>query len=80
MRVGDHATLAQFESFFAGLELVLVDVSAAIIERATELRAKCKLKTPDAQHYATAVEVGATVFLTGDQTLSRCSEIAVEIL
>jgi predicted nucleic acid-binding protein len=66
--------------FFAGVELVLVDVSAAIIERATDLRAKYNLKTPDALHYATAVEVGATVFLTGDRTLSRCSEVAVEVL
>jgi predicted nucleic acid-binding protein len=38
------------------------------------------LKTPDALHYATAIEVGATVFLTGDRLLSRCSEIAVEVL
>jgi len=26
------------------------------------------------------VEVGATVFLTGDRTLSRCSEVPVEVL
>jgi len=80
LRAGDLATLAQFDVFFAGVEIVLLDVSAAVVERATELRAKYNLKTPDALHYATAVEVGALVFLTGDRALSRCSEVPVEVL
>jgi hypothetical protein len=40
MRAGDLATLAQFDVFFAGVELVLADVSAVVIERATDLHAK----------------------------------------
>ena len=48
LRAGDLATLAQFDVFFAGVELVLADVSPAVIERATDLRAKYNLKTPDA--------------------------------
>lgn len=77
---GDLATVAQFDVFFAGLELVLVEVSSAVIERATELRARYNLKTPDALHYATAVEAGATVFLTGDLAMARCSGVPVEVL
>ena len=80
LRAGDHATLAQFEVFFAGVELVIVELGPAVVERATELRARYNLKTPDALHYATAVEVGASVFLTGDRGLSRCSEVLVEVL
>jgi predicted nucleic acid-binding protein len=80
LKAGDLATLAQFDVFFAGVELVLADLSAAVVERATDLRARYNLKTPDALHYATAVEVGATVFLTGDRGLSRCSEVPVEVL
>jgi predicted nucleic acid-binding protein len=80
LRAGHLATLAQFDVFFAGAELVLVKVGTAVVERATGLRARYNLKTPDALHYATAVEVGATVFLTGDRTLSRCSEVPVEVL
>ena len=79
LRAGDVATLAQFDVFFAGLELVLVDVSAAVIERATDLRAQYNLKTPDALHDATAVEFGATVFLSGDRGLARCVEVPVEV-
>lgn len=80
LRAGDLATLAQFDVFFTGVELVLADVSAAVIERATDLRAKHNLKTPDALHYATAVEIGATVFLTGDRGFARCTEVPVEVL
>ena len=80
LRAGGLATLAQFDVFFAGVELILAEVSPAVIERATELRARYNLKAPDAIHYATAVEVGATVFLTGDRALARCSEAPVEML
>lgn len=80
LRAGDLATLAQFDVFFAGVELLVVEVGTAVIERATDFRARYNLKTPDAIHYASAVEVGATVFLTGDRGLSRCSEVPVEIL
>jgi predicted nucleic acid-binding protein len=76
--MSDVATLAQFDVFFAGVEIVLVEISAAIVERATDLRARYNLKTPDAIHYAT-VEAGATVFLTGDGDLARCSEVPVEV-
>ena len=80
LRAGDLATLAQFDVFFAGVELLVVEVGTAVIERATDLRARYNLKTPDAIHYASAVEVGASVFLTGDRGLSRCLEVPVEIL
>ncbi len=80
LRAGDLATLAQFDVFFAGAELVLAEVSPAVVERATDLRARYNLKTPDALHYATAVEAGAAVFLTGDRALPRCSEVPVEVL
>lgn len=80
LRSGDSATLVQFDVFFSGVELTLADVSATVIERATDLRARYNLKTPDALHYATAMETGATVFLTGDRALMRCSEVPVEVL
>jgi predicted nucleic acid-binding protein len=80
LRAGDLATLARFDVFFAGIELILAEVSPAVIERATVLRARYNLKTPDAIHFATAIEGGATLFLTGDRALARCSEVVVELL
>lgn len=79
-RMGDLVTLAQFDAFFGGIELVLVELSASVIELATELRGKYNLKTPDALHYATAVQASAGLFLTGDRVFSRCAEIPVELL
>jgi predicted nucleic acid-binding protein len=72
--------LTQFDVFFSGVELSLLDVTAAVVERATEVRARYNLKTPDAVHYATAVESRAGIFLTGDRVFARCSEIPVEVL
>jgi predicted nucleic acid-binding protein len=80
LRAGDLVTLARFDVFFAGVELVVAELVPTVVERATDLRARYNLKTPDALHYATAVEAGATVFLTGDRALSRCSEVPVEVL
>ncbi|MBK6536177.1 MAG: type II toxin-antitoxin system VapC family toxin [Deltaproteobacteria bacterium] len=60
--------------------LVLSELSPGVIERATVLRARHGFKTPDALHLASAIEMGASVFLTGDRTLARCDEINVEII
>jgi len=72
--------LAQFDVFFSGVEISLIEVTASVVELATEIRAKHNLKTPDALHYASAMEARANVFLTGDRVLARCSDVAVEIL
>lgn len=80
LRAGDMAALTQFDVFFAGVEVLMVEVGPTVIERATYFHARYNLKTPDAIHYASAVEVGAAVFLTGDRGLGRCSEVLVEIL
>jgi hypothetical protein len=47
LKAGDVATLAQFDVFFAGVELVVVELSAAVVERARDLRTRYNLKTPD---------------------------------
>ena len=39
-----------FDAFFAKRDLRVIEVSASVIERATELRARYGLKTPDALH------------------------------
>jgi len=72
--------LAQFDVIFSGVEISLIEVTAAVDELATDIRAKYNLKTPDARPYASAMEAGAKVFLTGDRVLARCSDVAVEIL
>jgi len=51
-----------------------------VIELATDIRARYNFKTPDALHYATAIDKSASTFLTGDRTFLRCTEVPVELL
>ena len=76
----DRETLAAFDHFFAGNNLVLFDVSGDVIGLATELRARHRFHSADAIHLATAILIGADVFLTGDEVLKRCTDIRVVIL
>lgn len=80
LRAGDAVLLALYEAFFLGPEMQLLDITADVVEKATELRANLNFKTPDALHLATAILGKATAFLTGDRILARCGEIPVEIL
>jgi predicted nucleic acid-binding protein len=80
LREHDAGVLAAYDAFFAATRMVIVELSAAVIDRATELRARHGLKTPDALHVAAALEAGADAFVTGDEGIKRCSEIAVDLV
>jgi predicted nucleic acid-binding protein len=68
------------EILFNSQHFQLVAVSLQIGERATGLRAQYNLRTPDAIHVATALEMGCEAFLTNDNGLKRVGEIRVLIL
>jgi predicted nucleic acid-binding protein len=80
LKIGDMDTLQLFETFFNGIEVYITELTSAVVEKATDLRAKFSFKTPDALHLASAIQFGATVFLTGDKELARCTEVPVEVL
>lgn len=80
VRDGNTALLAQYDAAFNPTSIRLVEVTSAIIELATDLRARYGFRSPDAIHLATALDAGALVFLTGDASLRRCTEIAVDVL
>jgi predicted nucleic acid-binding protein len=65
---------------FNSRQFQLTSVSLQTAVRATDLRAKYNLRTPDAIHMATALELGCELFLTNDNGLKRVSEIQVLIL
>ena len=60
--------------------LSVINLNEAIIERTSDLRARYKIATPDAIHLATAIEFGASRFITNDKTLKKVKEIEVVLL
>jgi predicted nucleic acid-binding protein len=80
LREKNEILLARFDTFFSRPGLLLADVSARVLELATELRATHGFKTPDAIHLSTALLQGASIFLTGDETLKKCPGIEVVLL
>jgi predicted nucleic acid-binding protein len=80
LKSGNTRDLQRYEIFLASKRIKIVDVSAPIIERATSLRVSYGFETLDALHLATAVENMATVFLSGDAQLQRCSELKVDVV
>ena len=80
LRDGDAALLGTYDAFFTRARVLVVDLTAAVLDRATELRARHGFKTPDAIHLASAMEAGADAFLTGDAGLAKCPGMTVELL
>ena len=80
LRDGNAALLAVYDGFFHARRMVLTEITASVIERATDLRARYRVRTPDAIHLATAIEAQATVFITGDATLTHCKELHVHVI
>jgi predicted nucleic acid-binding protein len=80
LRNNQTELLSTYDLFFSRGSLTLAEITASVIERATDLRARHGLKTPDAIHMATAIELQADLFLTGDRDLAPCSDIKVEVV
>lgn len=80
LATSDVRLLGLYDQFFAGARLDLAAIDSAIIDVATDLRARYRFRSPDAIHLATAIRHGADVFLTGDAGLKRCAEVKVEVL
>lgn len=66
------------DQILTNLELISLDKN--ISQQAALLRAKYKIRTPDAIHLATAITKQANIFITADQKLKKIKEIPVKIL
>ena len=79
-KAGDTALLADFTSFFAAPDVVILPITAAVALRAATIRACSRFQPMDSLHLAAAVEHGCRTFLTNDARLSSFPDIAIEIL
>lgn len=80
-RVGDAAVGREYRDLLLhGSNFTLVPIGAAAADCAADLRARHKLRTPDALQVATALGAGCEAFLTNDAALSRVTELTVLVL
>lgn len=81
LRAGNEELARQYRDIILDQEnLITYPVSATIAECAASLRAKSNLRTPDAIQIATAINNGATCFLTNDARLSAITDLEILVL
>lgn len=66
--------------YFESVEVRLIPISVGILERAAQIRAETGLRTPDAIHVATALDVGAALFVTNDPAVTRVTALRFGLL
>jgi uncharacterized protein len=79
LREQKDGLLRLYDAFFVGPEIAVAEIDAAVVEKATELRASFGFKTPDAIHAATAILAGVAEFWTADGGFSRCPELNIQL-
>ncbi|MBI2415727.1 MAG: type II toxin-antitoxin system VapC family toxin [Candidatus Kerfeldbacteria bacterium] len=60
--------------------LIITELNEPIVNFASDLRGRYRIKTPDAVHLASAIVYGADVFITNDKALKKVREVAVKVL
>ena len=81
LRRGDQASLDRFDALFAQPGLLFVELTASVVELATELRAKHGLRTPDALQAACCLTLGSkAVMLSGDTGFQRVPGLVLRLI
>lgn len=67
LREDNHGLLERYDAFFADPGLAMIALDDTVLDRAAELRAQCRLRTPDAMQAASLLVTDADgAFVTGD--------------
>jgi predicted nucleic acid-binding protein len=73
--------IERYRSFFSANDLVIVEISPQVIERALLIRSDTGLRTPDAiQAASTLVLSDQTIFVTGDAGFTKVSDLQTHIV
>lgn len=79
LREGDAVLLNRYEDFFASVHIV--ELSAGVVDAATQLRARYGLKAPDALQAASAfVGSDRALFVTADAGFAKVTGLDVRLI
>ena len=81
LRNGNHGIAIQYRNILLNNDnLRLFPLEQTIAERAADIRARFRFRTPDCIQLATAVREQADVFVTNDSQLKRFRDVEVLVL
>ena len=81
LRRGEQARLDRLDAFFARSDLLWLELTPAVVEQATLLRAQCGLRTPDALQAACCLQLGQdAVMLSGDGDFERIAGLRLRLI
>ena len=80
-RDADRDVLSRYGAFFGRPDLSWVELTQEVVELATEVRVRHRLRTPDALQAACCLQLGEDhVFLTGDAAFKKVVSLNVRVL
>lgn len=81
LRDGNQALLALYDGFFQTKDLLIIELTEAVVDVATQLRARHGLRTPDALQAACClIHAPDTPFVTADAAFRRVEGLNVRLL
>ena len=81
VRERDIPLIERHRSFFSANDLIIVEISPQVIERALLIRSDTGLRTPDAIQAASALILSdRTIFVTGDAGFVKVSDLFSRII
>jgi predicted nucleic acid-binding protein len=81
LRDGNAVLVTLYRTVLLGTTgFTCLPITRPLLEEAARLRAQHQLKTPVAIHAASALEAGATLFVTNDDGFRRVSSLGVAVL
>lgn len=80
LKNANNYLVKDYEQLLLSEGIQLIPISQSVLKQAANLRARTKLKTPDAIHVATALSANCSQFLTNDQGFCNVPGLPVIIL
>lgn len=80
IKQGDNLLISDYEQLLLDMNIQLKPITQSILREAANLRAKKKIKTPDAIHLATALALRCSIFLTNDKGLKNITNLSTIVL